>query len=657
MSRLQKHDKPLSVTTLFEASGSDPFSGHIYREIIEHRLRKILPKSFFKSQGSASLTRQKRCLILKKIIPLVTYSEVKQFPCKLSFLALSKFRLNSFKFFFEMISRWLTPGKCLNVALVYASDFRIDNVSEEIFTFYEIVVHIDEPAEFDQIKHNFPLVQEEIMLGIHSDFYAQRLLEIKGVSFDGKTAIIQNFMAYLLKRFPKIYDIGLFSEMQHLLVTCHDTFKEERPARHLSRMICFQYLFRKKLRQSIEDGAHKRHLLLKIFKTTVKTVEENKNVLSVLLGITFLKEQEVFKKDYFLKAIQTSFPSVQLVEDSYYVHKHGSENICLAYLEVEKKDGKSFSIAQIRKLKQELPLQLKGRIEHQLHPVFMPRNEEEVLRTMLILAGQIKYVRDIPQISVSFDGQVKNQLSFTVVIARILKKEVQALSAILEKKDFSIAPVHDRTKMMGYVRKKYPKEASVLHFTICKEPFIRSDHSIDLYKARHKIVTEIRQVFGEVRDYNGGMISKQQELLQEIKKQLSSAFESYDELLLENFFYSFNPVVRAMVDPEAFQKLFLILVKNLCTSRQEPYFFEYRKEKFYQCALVISEDASLKETISQTFSLSKSAHTGWVQGQVKVYNDYCIGLICGAAHLEANSQFLNQIKTFLNHYFSTKNFG
>ena len=40
------------------------------------------------------------------------------------------------------------------------------------------------------------------------------------------------------------------------------------------------------------------HLLLKIFKTTVKTVEENKNVLSVLLGITFLKEQEVFKKDY-----------------------------------------------------------------------------------------------------------------------------------------------------------------------------------------------------------------------------------------------------------------------------------------------------------------------------------------------------------------------
>ena len=40
---------------------------------------------------------------------------------------------------------------------------------------------------------------------------------------------------------------------------------------------------------------------------------------------------------------------------------------------------------------------------------------------------------------------------------------------------------------------------------------------------------------------------------------------------------------------------------------------------------------------------------------VKVYNDYCIGLICGAAHLEANSQFLNQIKisqplSCVNHY-------
>ena len=56
--------------------------------------------------------------------------------------------------------------------------------------------------------------------------------------------------------------------------------------------------------------------------------------------------------------------------------------------------------------------------------------------------------------------------------------------------------------------------------------------------------------------------TKEYEARKEIKKQLSSAFESYDELLLENFFYSFNPVVRAMVDPEAFQKLFLILVKN-----------------------------------------------------------------------------------------------
>ncbi len=641
-----QHEQPLTVTTLFETSEGDEFSIRSYRGIIEHNLSKILPTEFFENQETSELNRQHREQIFKKIIPLVTYSEVKQFPCKISFYALSRFRSNSFKFFFEMISRWLTPGKRLNVALVYASDFRINDLSSDVFTFYEIVVRIEKESEFNEILHNFPLIQEEIVLGIHSDFYAQRLLEIKGLSADDKTAIIQDLMAYLIKRFPDIYDIGLFSEMQHVLITCRDDFKEARLARHLSRMISIQYLFRKKLREFIKKKSHKRHLLLKIFKTFVKTEDEPKRVLSILVGITFLKEQESFEQHYLLKAIQAYLPSVQPINNSYYIHKHGSENICLLYLEIEKKDGSDFTIADIRKLQRELPANLKNRVEHQIHPIFMPRNEEEVMRNMVILANQIRYLRDIPQIFVSFDEQVQNHLSFTVILARILKDNSLAVPSLFKKADSLTCYVHDRTKKMGLVRKKYPKEASVFHLKIPKEEFIRSDHSIDLYKARQKVVGEISKVFGEVRDYNGGMISKQQELLSEIKNQLTDVKE-YDELLLENFFYSLTPVAQALVDPTSFKSLFMMLVEGIQTYKHENFYVRFQNDDFYQYVFIISEDVLAKEQILQSLQATKILHTEFIHAQIKVYGNSCMGFICSARTAQEREKITMQIEQIL----------
>jgi len=639
-----EHEHPLTVTTLFETSEGDEFSCRSYRGLIEHNLKKILPAEFFENQEAPELNRQHREQIFKQIIPLITYSEPKQFPCKISFFALSRFRRSSFKFFFEMISRWLTPGKRLNVALVYASDFRINDLSSNVFTFYEIVVHIEKESEYEEMMRNFPLIQEEITLGIHSDFYAQRLLEIRGLSADDKTAIIQNFMAYLLKRFPQIYDIGLFSEMQHVLVTYRDEFKEARQARHLSRMISIQYLFRNKLREGIKKKSHKRHLLLKIFKTFVKTDAEPKRVLSILIGITFLKEQESFEQRYLFKAIQAYVPSAQFIDNSYYVHKHGSENICLAYIEVEKKDGSDFTVAEIRKLRRELPANLKNRVEHQLHPIFMPRNEEEIMRNMMILTNQIRYLRDIPQIFVSFDGQAKNYLSFTIILARVLKQDSLPLSTLLKQTNSLTESIHERTKVMGYVRKKYPKEASVFHLNVPKEDFIRSDHSIDLYKARQKVVREITRTFGEVRDYNGGMISKEQELLVEIKCHLDEALNEYDELLMENFFYSLSPVARALIDPQAFKKLFVMLLNGNETYKHETFYLNFEKDLHYHYALIISENPVIKEMIIHALHSQKIPQTELILAHLKVYGNNCIGCICTTKNPHLSEDFFYSIR-------------
>jgi hypothetical protein len=500
------------------------------------------------------------------------------------------------------------------------------------------MISLVDPSELAEIELNFPIIENEIALGIHSEFYAQRIMEIKGLTADDKTALIQGFIASLVKRFPAHYDSDVFTEMQHVLVTCRDDFKAARQARHLSRMISIQYLFRKELREALKKNPHKRYLQLKIFRAWIHAKEGPKRVLSLLVGINFIREQESFGERNLIKAIQHYIPSAQSVENSFAIHKLGSENICLTYIEIEKKDGSFFTSAEIRKLRRELPGNLKNRIEHRVHTVFMPRNEEEVMRNILTLTNQIKYVRDIPQVSITFDEQAYAHLYFTVILARLLKPDSPSIADLFKGSGSTVEYLHDRTKVMGFVRKKYAKEATVFRLKLPKEGFLRADHSIDLYKARQTVVGELLKVVGEIRDFNGGMISKQHELLSAIRELLTD-IKDYDELLLENFFYSLAPVVvRALVDPNAFKTLFLMLLEGLKEYKAEGYYLKFYVEPYNLYALVIVEDVSLKDSIHRAVQEIHIPATEMAYASIKAHGYTCLGYICCAHDLNKKEQ-------------------
>ncbi len=638
----------LIITTLFESPEGDGISNQYYRDVVLRTLKKILPVDFFKSKESAEATCKHQKQILEQVIPLITCSDTRNFPATLSFFALSKYRSNSFKFFFEMISRWLTPGRRLNVVLVYATDFRLSYLSEEVYTLCEVMISVADQTEFEEIQRNFPIIESEIVLGIYSEFYAHRIMEIKGLTADDKTALIQSFIAFLVKRFPEDYDRDVFTEMQHVLVTCRDEFKAMRQARHLSRIISIQYLFRKGLKESIKKNSHRRYLNLKIFRAHIQTANGgSKRVLSFLVGVNFLRDQESFGEKHLIKAIQHYIPSAIAVDHSFFIHKLGSENICLAYIEVEKRDGSSFTSTEIRKLRRDLPGNLKNRIEHRLHTIFMPRNEEEVMRNILTLTNQIKYVRDIPQVSIIFDEQAYAHLYFTIILARLLKPESLAIADLFKQTQTSVEYLHDRTKIMGYVRKKYAKEATVFRLKLPKDGFLRADNSIDLYKARQTVVSELLKVVGEIRDYNGGMISKQHELLSTIRNILSDV-KDYDELLLENFFYSLAPVVvRALLDPNAFKTLFLMLLEGLKEYKSDGYYLRFHAEPYNIFTLVIVEDFTIKDSIHHAIQEMQIPSTELAYAYIKTHGYSCLGYICCAHDPQKKEQFFQIIRQIL----------
>lgn len=650
---LQTHPShPLIIEPLFGSLIKQEADRNYYQEAIRQILRKILPDDFFQEKETETSTREHRLKFLNQTIPLIVRSELAQFPGVLSFFSLSRCCSNSFKFFLKMISRWLIPGQRLNVILIYAADFCLPNVSDETYSVCEIIVRLETMQEFLEVRKHFPIIAGEIALGIHSSYLSQRILEFKGLSVDEKISLIQGYIVRLVQRFPAACDMDVLTEMQYILVTCSNEFKAARQARHLSRIIGMQYFFRKALRDSIKKKPHHRHLNLKIFRAVIQHLGNAKKILGIVVGINLSRDQEVFEDKHLIKAINHYVPSAQAVEHTFFLNKSGAlENIYTFYMEIEKKDGSGFTSSEIRKLQRELPADLKNCIEHKLYAVFMPRNEEEVMRNLLSLSNQIKYKRDIPQVFISFDEQAYSHLFFTVILARVLKPGSCSILELFKKANTFSEYIHERTKIMGYIRNKYAKEASVFRLKLPMKNFLRADHSIDLYKARQSIVAELSNIVGEVRDYNGGMLSKQHEQLADIQELLASEGKEYNGLLLENFFYSLSPViVRALVDPVTFKTLFIMLLDGIKEYKQEGYYFKHYVESYNIFALVITEDLQFKDTLNHALHDLYIPPAELGVAYTKTNGNACIGYICCAQDPAKKELFLQVIQDALQEW-------
>lgn len=600
-----------------------------YLSVIKKILHKILPAKFFKLYQKDTEADEELQEYFQSLFPLTYTTPCEDFPANMSYIILFNYRTNAFKFCYEMISRWLVPGKRMNVMLMYAVDFSMPEMGNEVYTLCEVVLRIESKEELEELQRNLPIIQSEICLGVVSSYYARRILEIKGLSSDEKTAMIQEYIAYMTTRRPRDFSYDVFTEMQHVLVMCRDDFKAVRDVRHLSRIICIQYLFRRSLREAVRELPDKRHLFLKIFKANLRLSDGKKTILGLIVAVNFLRDKEVFEETHLIKAIRNYIPTATAVPNSFFFNKRGNEPICTLYLEIEKSNDEEFTGEEMGLLREELPLDLQGRIEHLMHPVFMPRNEEEVMRNILTLSQQIKFLRDIPQMFITFDEQTHTHLFFTVILVRVIKDDTLSIQELFKSSETFMEYVHDRCKSIGYLRKKYQKEATVFRLKVPKEQFLRRDHSIDLYKARQAVVSEISNVVGEVRDYNGGMISKQNELLNKVRELLKNT-KKYNDLLLENFFYSLNPVImRTVLEPEELKKLFFMLLDSISDGlyNEDTYTMNVRAEPSSVYVMIAAEDRRIEEEVKRTLASLMVPTTALASSCVNVYDTPYLGYI------------------------------
>lgn len=529
-----------------------------YRDGAQDLIRRLVPHDLLE-EGGVELAGQRARFA--DMLPLIQWSELTRAPCALSVLLLCKYRLNACNFFYDMVSRWLLPQKRVNVELFFASDVRLPHLSDDLLCVAEIVVHLKSAQDVEAVRRNLHAVETEIRLGVVSNYHARRILEFKGLSADGKTAMIQEKIGSLIQSHSKDFDQGIFSQMQHFLVCVREDFKNLRDYHHISRIISNLHSLRKFIKQNVHVYPNKRHVIFKFLKAKLTgAAQREKPVLGVLAALNFLREHEVFDTAHLISAIQKNLPSIRLVEGSAFVDR-GEETIQTLYLEIEKNDGSDFNLEEIQLLKISLPDQTKGHIEQLTHPIFMPRNEEEVLRNIMSLSRQIRFVGDMPHIIISFDEQKGDDLCFSVILLRVISDNEPGLQDLFINKKSNLKYIPDRVRRVGHVRRKYVKEATVFRTVLPIDQYLRSDRSVDLYKARSFILGEVNRVVGDVRDYNGGMILKLNESLKGLKTALGRVA---DPILLEKFFYAIVPIeMRSSLETEPLKQFFLTLMQAM----------------------------------------------------------------------------------------------
>lgn len=631
------------ITTVFDHS-SDSLPSLLYAGSVRGALQKICSNQWLFDPIFDEEVQVKCLESFQAELPILKWSEWGGGAFHLSIFLLCPHRLHVSKFFYDMISRWLIPGRTLNVGLFFATDFKLPDLSEETYTLSEMALTLEQESDLEMMRQYLPIISAEIKQGISSLQHANRIREIKGMSADEKISLIQEKIASLVTRQPKEFDDDIFGLMQHFLVMCQDEFKQIREVRHLSRIIYILYAFRKNLLKESEKTAEKRHLHLKLVSAHLHVPFGIKHVLAIFVGMNILKENEIFEERHLLQAVKKQIPDIKLVENSYFLSEHRGDRIRMIYLEIEKIDASAFTWPEIRKMRHSLPSVLKNQVEHLMPPLFMPRNEEEVMRNIVTLSHQLKYRDDIPQVIISFAEQTETEICFTVVLLRVQLPDSPGVQELFLKATTHYNFVLERVKRVGAIRRKLPKEASVFRVRLPNIDFLRGNHSVDLYKARQEVVSALESIFGEVRDFNGGMISKQNELFIALKEALGEEGIRH-EFLLENFFHSIFPVeMRSVLDPESLKGLFQLLLQLINTEGQQKSSAHVQKREDALFFVREVADFSMCEKILKEMALVAMRPSRLVTLCLQLLDVSYLGYICFSDNKHDLDTFLKLIK-------------
>lgn len=677
---------------------SEDFYTHL--ESTQKLLLRILPEDImqFAETISSPEDTQSMQILFQKIIQKIPHvfwtQKSKTVPSTISVTTLCEFNYTQGigRSLGDLYTRWLLPGKNLYIVYMRSMTFTFKKFSRHPFYMQEMYLQIDNKKDLNDAYENLNNLSNKIKINISAVQHARKIIAATPLSFNQKKIIIQEHIisllhnsfepkphwnifdqmhhliikvsaneterrmkeqiSFLMKFQPEIFKNDIFPVLQNLIFLCRDTFLAKRAVTHLRRLVSYTYLFKKLIKHEMLQNPQQRQLYIKLIQTKLAT-ENHDPVLGVFVMTNILQDNEVIGEKHVFEAISSITPNAEKVSESTWINKD-HEKIHSIYLEIQKPEGR-FSKKEIRDLRSKLAKEIKDRIEIVINPMFMAKNDEELMRNILILSQQLKHPKDIPQVIISFQKQTNQRLYFTVILLRVLLPESESLTKLFATPPEPYIKFQTlETKQVGKIRKKYTKEAYVFDVKLKKKRFLRKDYSIDLNQARESVYASLTKVIGRVRDYNGGMISKQIGVLNSLKKLLLQAHIRND-FLLENFFYSLSPhYMQSILPPDVLKPVFLLILEALEN--------DYTKDLYFLRTQIISEhfilvlggiNPSIKEHIDSRVEEMEFAPSTFTSSYMHIHDVSCLSYILKFKDSEEHEKFS---KNIIKNVSSWKNF-
>ena len=577
----------------------------------------------------------------------------------------------------DICSKWFIPGKLTPLSYVFSYVFSFSFDPQHQYLMHQINGNLTDKKDSVIIKKTLPIINKEIKITIQAVQKAREIIAkdtlclnerktliyqnieslIKSsthrqsrsvydhihhlflkLSSEKKTALISEQVAPLSNSPSNLFQRDIFADLQNFLVQFQEEFIVKRKAQHISKLISNIYLFKKEVLHHIALNPKKRFLKTAILNSKY---EDNKTpFIGLLICINILKPNEIIAKEHIESALKEAIQSSFQIQFFSSVDK-APQSIKLLYFEIQKIDISLFNNIEISNLQSQLIKSIKVHIKRNLNHVFMARNEEEIFKNVVTLSKQLKYVHDIPQIMINFHRQTDEDLIFTIIILRIKKDQSYCLQEKLTQCKQYLNFNRVKVNIVGYLRKNYQKQACVFDLQLKKKPFLRQDFSVDLYDARSFIYSTLSNALGPIRDFNGGMFSKQHEVYALLKNQILST-EKIDEFSLKNFFYNICPAhMQGVLEVSLLKESFLFMNRHQELKTEDEYFLCKKKIGRFFLLLINSSSQDIGENIANNILKKKHVPDLEAKSVRSTHRSFQILLI-----------FTYNIKKGLDHFYS-----
>lgn len=453
-------------------------------------------------------------------------------------------------------------------------------------------------------------------------------------------------------RFPFISDNSIFKDLSLVYLLASKQYLDHRTSNHLFRLVSSIHHMQKTLVRSAAFSPEQRHLEIRWIPTKLFFPFSSRYVLGCLIGFNLMDRYEVFDEENILLALQKFLPQLRLVKESSYTHTSQYKNLKVFYFEIEKKNGENFSLIEQTLLKNNLEEKVSNSIQKLSPNIFMPLNEEEIYKGIFVLSQEIQTLQDPPQAHITLDQQTGTEIIFRITLVHITPFHRFSL----KERFFDCSFVSQRIQTVKHLG-KHPIEAHIFTISIPREPeLLRSDGSLDFYSARQKIVGLIRSAIGDFRDYNGGIIIKQQEKLQDFKLSFPE-ISSNDPELIERFFYQLTPLEKQItLNKEILVSLFSYFLENRKEklTEEESYSFKTNQNKKEIFVHIHGKDVELKEALSNLLQEYSFRMKEMVYNILEVSEGIFLNCVVLESEKISTENFLQNLKEFLNSWHEGK---